>query len=97
LNGNKILKHYDKYHKELDELIKCQLTLREEVAYKHALSFVHEVKMVSISKIQRALRIGYNHSERIIERMGREGFVSKPKPDGSRKLLIDLSQKTTEG
>ena len=84
--------HYDKYRAELDNIEPNNLGAIEDVSYKHALAFIQEVNMVSISKIQRALRIGYNHTERLIERMEINGFVSKPEPNGIRTLLIHHKQ-----
>ncbi len=88
-------KHYDKYRIELDSIEPNNLNDLEDISYKHALAFIQEVNMVSISKIQRSLRIGYNHAARLIERMEIDGFVSKPEPNGSRQLLI--RQKKQQG
>jgi len=41
----------------------------------------------STSYIQRQLRIGYNSAARLIERMEREGVVSKPNHAGKREVL----------
>jgi DNA segregation ATPase FtsK/SpoIIIE-like protein len=81
-------KHYDRYRDELDSLASNKLAHLEDISFKHALAFVEEVNMVSISKIQRALRIGYNHAARLTERMESEGFVSKAGYDGRRSVLI---------
>jgi len=79
--------HESKYHKALNELEEIYLKQRNEIAYKHALAFVLNVKMVSISKIQRALQIGYNEAANIIERMEIEGLITRPEANGNRKLL----------
>ena len=42
---------------------------------------------VSISYIQRQLRIGYNKSANLVERMEREGIVSPPNSTGKREIL----------
>lgn len=89
-------KHYDNYRAELDNIEPNNLDAIEDALYKHALAFIQEVNIVSISKIQRALRIGYDHAERLIERMEINGFVSKPEPNGGRTLLIHKKQSEEE-
>lgn len=42
---------------------------------------------VSIAGLQRALRIGYNRSARLIEQLESEGFVSPPDAAGTRRLV----------
>ncbi|MBO9492254.1 hypothetical protein J7384_17970 [Endozoicomonas sp. G2_1] len=79
--------YYDKYKKELDELAIDEHVERVELAYKHAKAFITDTNQVSISKIQRALRIGYNHAASIVERMESEGLISKPTSDGYRHVL----------
>jgi len=87
--------YYEKYKKELDELADDETVERTELAYKHAKAFIEDTKQVSISKIQRALRIGYNHAARITERMESEGLISKPAANGSRHVLDKVFKKET--
>ena len=61
--------------------------LRDEL-YDRAVQIVAEAQQVSISMIQRRLRIGYNRSARIVERMEREGLVSAPDGPRGRSVLI---------
>lgn len=82
--------YYDKYKAELDKLAYDESVERVELAYKHAKAFVKDTKQVSISKIQRALRIGYNHAARIVERMEQECLISKPDVNGSRHVLDSI-------
>ncbi|WFW29923.1 MAG: DNA translocase FtsK 4TM domain-containing protein [Wolbachia endosymbiont of Menacanthus eurysternus] len=56
--------------------------------YKQAVAIIQSNKKVSISYIQRRLRIGYNKAANIIERMEKEGIVSTPNLSGKREILI---------
>lgn len=61
----------------------------EDEKYYEALEFVKQKGEVSISLIQRHLRIGYNRAARIVELMEKKGIISAS--DGTsrpRKLLI---------
>jgi S-DNA-T family DNA segregation ATPase FtsK/SpoIIIE len=59
----------------------------EDVDYQRAIDLVMKEKKVSISYIQRQLRIGYNKSANIVERMEREGIVTAPNHQGKRELI----------
>ena len=52
-----------------------------------ALQIVKKDKKVSISYVQRSLRIGYNRAATIIERMEKEGIISPPNHSGKREIL----------
>lgn len=56
--------------------------------YDRAVAVVSETQQVSISMIQRRLRIGYNRAARIVEHMEREGVVSPPDHTNKREVLI---------
>ena len=56
--------------------------------YSSALEFVIETQRVSISYIQRKLKIGYNRAARIIETMEEQGVVSSMESNGKREVLI---------
>ncbi len=56
--------------------------------YDHAVSIVQETRQVSISMIQRRLRIGYNRAARIVEHMQTEGVVSSPDHQNKREVLL---------
>ncbi len=56
--------------------------------YDHAVALISETRQVSISMIQRKLRIGYNRAARIVEHMEREGVVSPPDGTNRREVLI---------
>ncbi len=62
----------------------------EEVdeVYDRAVSLVAESRKVSISMIQRRLRIGYNRAARIVEAMQDEGVVSTPDHQNKREVLL---------
>ena len=61
----------------------------EEVdpVFDEAVAFVTETRKVSISSIQRKLRIGYNRSARIVEQMEMMGIVSTAAHNGTREVL----------
>lgn len=56
--------------------------------YDQAIAIVSEMRTVSISILQRKMRIGYNRSARMIERMEREGLVSAADGAKPRDVLI---------
>ncbi|MCA9672902.1 MAG: DNA translocase FtsK 4TM domain-containing protein [Myxococcales bacterium] len=56
--------------------------------YDRAVQIVAESGKVSISMIQRRLRIGYNRSARIVEMMEAQGIVSEPDGPRGRSVLI---------
>jgi DNA segregation ATPase FtsK/SpoIIIE, S-DNA-T family len=62
----------------------------EEIDEKYgaALQIVMETRQVSISMIQRKLRIGYDRAARLVEIMEREGIVSSGEGGRLRELLI---------
>jgi S-DNA-T family DNA segregation ATPase FtsK/SpoIIIE len=56
--------------------------------YDQAIAVVSEMRQVSISMLQRKMRIGYNRSARMIERMEREGLVGPADGAKPREVLI---------
>jgi S-DNA-T family DNA segregation ATPase FtsK/SpoIIIE len=56
--------------------------------YEAAVQIVKETRQVSISMIQRKLRIGYNRAARLVEIMEREGIVSSGEGGRPREVLI---------
>ncbi len=61
----------------------------EDQQFRQAVQVVAESQKASISYIQRQLRIGYNTAARTIERMEKEGIVSRPDHVGRREVLVD--------
>ena len=55
--------------------------------YEKAVAIVVRDNKPSISYVQRQLRIGYNRAADLIDRMEREGIVSKASPTGRREVL----------
>jgi len=58
-----------------------------DVLFDQAVAIVTETRNPSISYLQRRLKIGYNRSARIIERMEFDGIISSPDHRGTRKVL----------
>ena len=61
--------------------------------YDQAVAIVAETQQVSISMIQRRLRIGYNRSARIVEQMEKDGVIgpadgAKPREVFARKIDV---------
>ncbi len=55
--------------------------------YEAAVKLVRESRQVSISWLQRRLRVGYNRAARMIERMEREGIVTPAEGGRPREVL----------
>ncbi len=55
--------------------------------YDEAVAFVTETRKVSISSVQRKLRIGYNRAARLVEQMEVSGVVSDAGISGTREVL----------
>lgn len=59
--------------------------------YDQALALVFRERKISVSLIQRYLKIGYNRSARLVERMESEGIVSPANHAGKREILASRS------
>jgi len=55
--------------------------------YRQAKELVLREKKVSVSYVQRALRIGYNRAANIVEQLEKDGIVSEPDHSGKRKVV----------
>ncbi len=55
--------------------------------YDQAVAFVIESGRVSISSVQRKLKIGYNRAARLVEAMEAAGLVSAMQPNGQREVI----------
>ncbi len=60
----------------------------EDGLYDRAVAFVARERKVSVSLIQRHLRIGYNRAARIVEEMEAQGVVSGPNHHNKREVLV---------
>ena len=81
-------------HKEASEsLSKLLIDEGNDPLYDEAVKFVLESRNVSISLVQRHLRIGYNRAARLIDQMELAGIVSPLRSDGGRDVLISLEGK----
>jgi S-DNA-T family DNA segregation ATPase FtsK/SpoIIIE len=60
----------------------------DDPVYDQALELVARMEEVSVSKLQREMRLGYNKAAKIIERMEREGVVGPANGVKPRQVLI---------
>ncbi|HEX9289419.1 MAG TPA: DNA translocase FtsK [Anaeromyxobacteraceae bacterium] len=60
----------------------------DDPVYDQALDLISRMEEVSVSKLQREMRLGYNKAAKIIERMEREGIVGPPNGVKPRQVLI---------
>ncbi|WP_242343109.1 DNA translocase FtsK [Anaeromyxobacter terrae] len=60
----------------------------DDPVYDQALDLVSRMEEVSVSKLQREMRLGYNKAAKIIERMEREGVVGPANGVKPRQVLI---------
>ncbi|QIZ85802.1 cell division protein FtsK [Bermanella marisrubri] len=58
-----------------------------DALFDEAVAFVTQTRKVSISSVQRKLRIGYNRAARLVESMEQAGVVSEPSQNGAREVL----------
>lgn len=63
----------------------------EEKLYQAAIAVVMQDKKSSISYLQRKLRIGYNKSANLIERMERDGVLASPDSKGNRMIIKGMN------
>jgi S-DNA-T family DNA segregation ATPase FtsK/SpoIIIE len=61
----------------------------EDQLYRRACQLVAESQKASTSWLQRQLRVGYNSAARLIERMEKDGLVSRPDHVGRREVQMD--------
>jgi DNA segregation ATPase FtsK/SpoIIIE, S-DNA-T family len=59
----------------------------QDALYDEAVAFVTETRRVSISSVQRKLKIGYNRAANLVEAMEGAGVVSSAGHNGSREVL----------
>ncbi|ETO91720.1 MAG: cell division protein FtsK, putative [Candidatus Xenolissoclinum pacificiensis L6] len=55
--------------------------------FQNALSIIYQDKRISVSYLQRKLKIGFNRAASIIEEMEDKGIISKPNAIGKREIL----------
>ena len=60
----------------------------DDPVYDQALDLVSHMEEVSVSKLQREMRLGYNKAAKIVERMEREGIVGPANGVKPRQVLI---------
>jgi len=55
--------------------------------YDQAVAIVLRERRISTSYLQRQFRIGYNRAADLVDRMEKEGVISKPNIAGKREVL----------
>lgn len=65
----------------------------QDPLYDEAVAFVTETRRVSISSVQRKLKIGYNRSANLVEAMEMAGVVSSAGHNGAREVLAPAPPK----
>ncbi|HUL58328.1 MAG TPA: DNA translocase FtsK 4TM domain-containing protein [Anaeromyxobacteraceae bacterium] len=60
----------------------------DDPVYDEAVALVSRMEEVSVSKLQREMRLGYNKAAKIVERMEREGIVGPANGVKPRQVLI---------
>lgn len=60
----------------------------QDPLYIEAVSHVIDTRQVSISGLQRYLKIGYNRAARIVEELESAGVVTAPNSNGEREVLL---------
>jgi S-DNA-T family DNA segregation ATPase FtsK/SpoIIIE len=61
----------------------------ENQLYRQAIQHVAQSQKASTSWLQRQMRVGYNSAARLVERMEKDGLVSRPDHVGRREVLMD--------
>ncbi|MGA4275622.1 DNA translocase FtsK [Ralstonia nicotianae] len=64
----------------------------EDPLYEQAKAHVIAERRVSISMVQRHLKIGYSRAAKLIELLEQNGVVSTPDANGLREILIDTEE-----
>ncbi len=64
----------------------------QDSLYDEAVAFVAKSRRVSVSSIQRRFKIGYNRAARIVEAMENAGVVSKMENNGTREVLVPVTE-----
>jgi S-DNA-T family DNA segregation ATPase FtsK/SpoIIIE len=59
----------------------------QDALFDQAIAFVTETRRVSISSVQRKLKVGYNRAANLVEAMEQAGVVSSAGHNGSREVL----------
>jgi recombination associated protein RdgC len=63
----------------------------DDTLYATAVELIKASKEISVSRLQRHLRIGYNRAARLIEEMQRRGEITSPDAAGNRYLQNQLA------
>lgn len=65
---------------------------RDDVMYQQALSMAKQYSRISVSLLQRRLRIGYNRAARLVERLEEEGVVGPAEGAGKSREVLGVTE-----
>lgn len=65
-----------------------ELGIDEDPLFDECLQTVRELGRVSISSVQRAMKIGYNRAANLVEQLQRAGWVTEADYNGVRELVV---------
>jgi len=65
----------------------------QDALFDEAIAFVTETRRVSISSVQRKLKVGYNRAANLVEAMEQAGVVSSAGHNGAREVLAQAPPK----
>lgn len=65
---------------------------RDDVMYQQALSMAKQYSRISVSLLQRRLRIGYNRAARLVERLEEEGVVGPAEGAGKSREVLGITE-----
>jgi len=63
----------------------------DDPLYGEAVSALVKTSATSVSSLQRILKIGYNRSARLLERMEKQGIIGPMRADGGREVLVNAN------
>ncbi|MFB1011877.1 MAG: DNA translocase FtsK, partial [Thiopseudomonas sp.] len=64
-----------------------EVSSEDDPLFDEAVRFVTETRRVSISSVQRKLKVGYNRAANIVDAMEAAGVISSAGHNGSREVL----------
>ena len=82
------LADFEALEEESDEALEALEEAQEDELYREAVKIAMQQGKISVSMLQRRLRIGYNRAARLVERMEEEGIVGPSDGVRPRPVLV---------